>query len=608
MLSRFQLHKFRARVHALALALVAITLSSVPVASAQGVSIPTDLVSATPAGDPGNALSSQESISSDGRYVAFRSSATDLVPGGGPQSGVYLRDHSNGTLHLVYAALPGESALGPVISADGSVVAFSVFSFQGNTSSIYAYDVLQQSVSLTSVGLSGGPAGGYSQAPSVSRDGRLVAFMSTSEKLVTGDFNQNRDVFVADRLTGIIERVSVGDNDIEADDSSSIGPMQKFAGDGRFIAFYSRATNLVPNDTNGVTDVFIRDRQLGTTLRASLGAGGAELSHGTSQANLSASGRRLLFSTSAPELVAGDTLGFEDVFARNLVTGAVTLLSRNAQGLPCNHDSRLSGVSPDGSWALVGSQATDFDAVDGGRPGTYLVEVETGAARRIILDYRDDPPIRLSTGALSEGARHLAFTANESSVIVSDLNGAADVFRRHLDQGYLPMIVQTFCSGDGTAAACGCGGSNSPAGFGCTGFFGGARSLGVEGLASVTTDSLRLVTSAYLSSSVFGTPGGIFVSGSMRMNNGMGLTFGQGLLCVSGTLVRLGAFAGSSIADINVSHGYPSATPLSIAAGPVTPGSTTHYQYLFRTPSIPPGWCMDRQGNGTNGLSVTWLP
>ena len=128
--------------------------------------------------------------------------------------------------------------------------------------------------------------------PAISADGRFVAFSSDATNLVPGDTNGTADVFVRDRQTGTTRRVSVGSGGAQGN-GLSVDPA--ISADGRFVAFASDATNLVPGDTNGADDVFVRDRQTGTTRRVSVGSGGAQGDRVSFDPAISADGRFVAF-------------------------------------------------------------------------------------------------------------------------------------------------------------------------------------------------------------------------------------------------------------------------------------------------------------------------
>jgi Tol biopolymer transport system component len=236
------------------------------------------LVPALAVGKPGNDDSFNPSVSADGLYVTFDSFATNLVPGDtNAMSDIFVRDRTAGVTYR--------------ISKDSA----------------------------------GTEADGASYNPSVSADGRYAAFASGASNLVSGDINGKADVFVRDRASGITWRVSKDSAGAEGDDVSS---NPSISGDGRYVAFYSYAGNLVSGDSNGCGDVFVRDRQTGTTTRVSRNSAGAEGDGHSDNPAISADGRYVTFMSFATNLVAGDTNGEVDIFVRDRQTGTTTLVSR----------------------------------------------------------------------------------------------------------------------------------------------------------------------------------------------------------------------------------------------------------------------------------------
>ena len=243
----------------------AIALGAPIPASAHGI---TERVSVGPGGVQGNVLSYGVAISAGGRFVAFQSNATTLVPGKTNRAyDVFVRDRLSGTTERV--------SLGP-----GGV--------QGD---------------------------GDSYGAAISADGRFVAFSSEATNLAKGDTNGTTDVFVRDRQKGTTRRVSVGSSGVQGNGQSFAG---SFSADGRFVAFDSYATNLVSDDTNGENDVFVHDRQTRKTRRASVGSGGVQGDWGGAVAAFSPDGRLIAFTSYSTNLVPGDTNGENDVFVRIL--------------------------------------------------------------------------------------------------------------------------------------------------------------------------------------------------------------------------------------------------------------------------------------------------
>jgi len=164
----------------------------------------------------------------------------------------------------------------------------------------------------------------------VSGDGRFVAFSSDANNLVHGDTNGVTDVFVRDRQAGTTTRVSVGPGGAQGNDDSVNIP--SISRNGRYAAFTSLATNLVPGDANGVHDVFVHDRQARTTRRVSVASGGVEGNDNSYDPSLSADGRFVVFYSAATNLVPGDTNGELDVFLHELGTGRTERVSVGVGG------------------------------------------------------------------------------------------------------------------------------------------------------------------------------------------------------------------------------------------------------------------------------------
>src|SRR6185295_1250039 len=162
--------------------------------------------------------------------------------------------------------------------------------------------------------------GGFSETPSISLDGRFLAFQSGASTLVAGDTNGNYDIFVRDRQSGTLERVSVSTNGSQGNLNSFASP-SSISADGRFVVFTSSATNLVPNTPSAHGDIFLRDRQSGTTELVSSNPAGAQSNSSSFFPSISGDGRFVAFQSSATDLVTGDTNGFEDVFVRDRQTG-----------------------------------------------------------------------------------------------------------------------------------------------------------------------------------------------------------------------------------------------------------------------------------------------
>lgn len=279
-------------------------------------------VSLAPAGASPNGGSSSPSISADGRFVAFLSDASNLVADDlNRLRDVFVVDRQTGTTTRASVDSAGAEAnlesFSPVLSADGRFVVFTTFAFNlvaddiNEGSDVFVRDLQAQTTTRVSVYEGGYEAEGDSLRPAISADGRIVAFDSDAWNLAWGDTNDDFDVFIHDRDTGVTTRVSVDDSGGQAD-GASLRPA--LSADGRYVAFYTEAANLVPGDTNGASDVLIYDRQSGAEKRVSVAGGGVEANGDSLRPALSADGRVVVFESNATNLVAGDSNGFTDVF------------------------------------------------------------------------------------------------------------------------------------------------------------------------------------------------------------------------------------------------------------------------------------------------------
>ena len=310
------------------------------------------------------------SISSDGRYLAFSSAAPGIVTGDTNGVGdVFVRDRQTGTTERVSLSSGGvqgaQVSYAPSISADGRYVAFASRAANlvpGDTNKaddIFVRDRQTGRTERISVNTAGTQGNGTSFAPTISPDGRFVAFTSKATNLAPGDTNGSSGVFVHDRQTGITERVSVGAGGAQANADSDHAAM---SADGRYIAFVSNASNLVPGDTNAAPDIFVRDRQAGTTERANVNSSGGQTTVGYLIGNpsISADGRFVAFSSDAGNLVSNDTNGAADMFVRDRLTGQTLLASVGSGGMPANDSSTGGSLSADGRYLAFDSVASNL--------------------------------------------------------------------------------------------------------------------------------------------------------------------------------------------------------------------------------------------------------
>src|SRR2546429_2327180 len=220
-----------------------------------------------------------------------------------------------------------------------------------------------QAISLADSSLPVAAGGNSDSSDSViSSDGRFVLFLSSANNLVTNDDNGKFvDVFLRDRTNGVTTLVSVNQTGVGGGNGNSVSPA--ISTNGRYVVFESEASNLVANDTNGVSDVFLRDLQTGTTTLISVNSAGAGGNGASTSPLISPEGRYLAFVSAAGDLVANDTNNATDIFVRDLQNTTTTLVSVSRDGATSgNGASDSPAMTPDGRWIAFVSMATNLVA------------------------------------------------------------------------------------------------------------------------------------------------------------------------------------------------------------------------------------------------------
>ncbi|MFN8624830.1 MAG: EB domain-containing protein [Candidatus Binatia bacterium] len=281
----------------------------------------TALVSANPSGTSGNGASRFPSVSADGHFVAFQSAASDLILGDtNNRTDIFVRDLQTGVTERLCNVEPNADSTAPSISADGNYVAFVssatnlVLSDTKGRRNVYVCNRTASSIELVSVNAAGEPGNADSIVPMINGDGSIVAFKSNANNLVSGDGNGNVDVFVRDRNAGTTERISIS---VTGTDSNGESYAPVVSRDGRFVVFGSEATNLVSHDTNAAADLFVRDRENRFTMLADLLANGFQPSAGLpdAPAAISADVKTIAFASFVSQYVPNDLNEQADVFA-----------------------------------------------------------------------------------------------------------------------------------------------------------------------------------------------------------------------------------------------------------------------------------------------------
>lgn len=396
----------------------------------------TTRISVASNGMQGNSWSWNPAISGNGRFVAFASEADNLVAGdSNNMSDIFIHDRQTRETTRVSVAGNGSQALDnsytPSISADGRFVAFDseANNLVANDTSnwdVFRHDRQTGETIRISVAHDGTQANDSSSDPTISADGRFVAFASSASNLVVTDSNGISDVFLHDCLTGETKQTSIASDSTQ---SNSYASPPSISADGRFVAFVSRASNLVEDDSNNVHDVFLHDRQTGKTTRES-GSDAVQGNAGASSPVISADGQLVAFYSKATNMVAGDINNSEDPFLHNRQTGETTLVSVASDGTHGHCCSQGLSISADGKLVAYASSAENLVADDtNGEYDIFLHDTQAGEATRVSIASDGTEGNDSSTSpAISADGRFVAFGSHASNLVADDTNNERDIF------------------------------------------------------------------------------------------------------------------------------------------------------------------------------------
>jgi Tol biopolymer transport system component len=400
-------------------------------------------VSVSSSGGEADAWSIDPSISADGRFVAFWSAATNLVPGDtNGKLDIFVHDRKAGLTERVSVSSSGDQANGfswypTPVSADGRFVAFTSDAANlvpGDTNGcndVFVHDRKTGRTERVSVGSSGGEADGRSELPAISADGRFVTFRSLAANLVPGDTNGKLDIFVHDRETSLTERVSVSSSGDQVNGSSG---GSSISADGRFVAFVCDARSLTPNDEYVHKDMFIRDRETGKTERLSVSSSGGEPDSSGNDPSITPDGRFVAFESRAANLVPGDTNRECDIFVHDRRSGKTERVSVSSSGAEANgdswHPSFSHSISADGRFVAFGSKATNLVPGDtNGVRDVFVRDRKRGKTVRVSVDSFGSEANGVSGGVtISSDGRFVAFASAATNLVPGDTNDTSDVF------------------------------------------------------------------------------------------------------------------------------------------------------------------------------------
>lgn len=408
------------------------------------------LVSINAAGTAaGETQSDSPVISANGRFVAFRSFATDLVSTPTDFHGnIFVRDLVAGTTTLVSVNSAGSAGGNGLsdqidISDDGNRIVFHSFatdlvSTPTVESSVFLRDLVAGTTTLISVNSSGSAGGNsVSQLPVISGDGTHIAFESFASDLIAGitDTNNASDVFVR-TVGGITRLASINSSHTATGNIQSDSPV--LSADGKVVAFRSFASDLVSGDTNGASDVYVFDETANTTTLVSASGSGTVGNRASDEPSISNDGNLIAFRSNASNLASADSNFTSDIFVRNRSAGTTTLVSVNLAGTSgANADSALPAISGNGQVVVFESSASNLvTGISGltGKNNIYARNLAAGATVLVSINPAGTASGNRDTfrADVSADGRVVAFDSNASNLTAGDVNNSDDVFARNL--------------------------------------------------------------------------------------------------------------------------------------------------------------------------------
>lgn len=385
-------------------------------------------------------------INGAGTVVGFMSGSSGIVDGDtNTDADVFVRDLKAGTTERVSVSSEGVEGDGfsgyPSLSINGRYVAFQSYATNlvsgdtNGTGDVFVHDRVSKvttRVSVNSAGIQGNLPSGGSAFFAIAGNGKSVIYSSAATNLVAADTNGAEDVFAHDLKRRVTTRVSVGNEGSQGNDLSFYPAAST---NGQIVAFLSAASNLdAADDTNLFFDVFVRDLRKGTTVRVSSGIGGALANEQNAAPAISGNGRIVAWPSKATNLVDGDTNGVADIFVRDLKTGVTRRVSVASDGTQANGLSDAVAISGNGRVVLFTSRASNLVPADtNDERDVFAHDLKTGITTRVNVDGAgvQSSGVVFDLG-LSRNGRLALFSSDASSLIVGDTNGELDVFLHDL--------------------------------------------------------------------------------------------------------------------------------------------------------------------------------
>jgi len=441
-------------------ALLTLTLGSLAAApswAGGGTTGVTERISFTEDGSSVSENCADPAISADGRFVAFSTEEALLAADDNGRSDIYVQDRETGLLVCASVNYWGQyvdgDAMYPSISANGRCVAFETtadaFGFDVNGTTDVIFVDLDEGVPRMASGTNGSIVSGNntSRAPSLSADGRYVAFQTAASDILPGDTNTKWDIYVHDMLTGNVSRASIGT--LGESNDNSFNP--SISANGLRVAFESLASNLIFGDANGERDIFVHRFDGGFTQLMTRSAVGDQSDNSSHHAEISDDGIIVLYRSEASNLVANDLNGQSDAFYGIVGQQGAFLVSASLAGTPANGSTTHVNLSPDGRYAAFRNSGNNLTPSSSGIADVYLRDLETlstwlvsrPTGATLVANHGSSAP------AVSENGAHVAFLSNATNLDLSDTNSVTDIYVRTTIEDATP-----YCDTMITVAGC----------------------------------------------------------------------------------------------------------------------------------------------------------
>ncbi|MEM8677474.1 MAG: hypothetical protein AAGF83_26985, partial [Cyanobacteria bacterium P01_G01_bin.67] len=284
------------------------------------------------------------------------------------------------------------------------------------------------SIERISVASDGTQANGQSGSSAISDDGKFILLESNATNLVPKDTNGQTDIFIYDRDSKAIELISVALDDSPANGSSSVGSI---SGNQRYVTFSSAASNLVANDKNNQRDIFIHDRLNQTTNLVSVASDGTQANDLSFSSMVSDSGRYVVFESAANNLVPGDTNNINDIFVRDRINKTTTRINLAPNGTQADGSVHLNDISDDAQYIVFSSTASNLggNSTIDDHNDIFVYDLTANSIQQISTASNGGSANSDSFfGSISGNGRYIAYQSSASNIVSNDTNNASDIF------------------------------------------------------------------------------------------------------------------------------------------------------------------------------------